>query len=166
MRRFVPGLLAVVALAPSASSLAQDATEPSRKPGWWELQLVISGPTAVPVHQTRRICTDAAFDKVDSPLGVNMRGKGCAPMTTARTATGWVVWGACDTGPMKIRANGVADGDFNSRYHADIVVQMDPPPAPQAAEVKIAMDARWAGECPAGKKPGDVETENGAPATP
>ena len=67
---------------------------------------------------------------------------------------------------MKIRANGVANGDFNSRYHADIVVQMDPPPAPGAAEVKVGLDARWVGECPSGKKPGDVETENSAAATP
>jgi hypothetical protein len=24
-------------------------------------------------------------------------------------------------------------------------------------EMKMAMDARWVGECPAGKKPGDVD---------
>jgi len=104
------------------------------------------------------LCTDPAIDKVQSPLGVNMNGGGCAPKVT-RTATGWTVAGVCDTGQMKITADAVATGDFNERYHVDIVTHMDPPPAPTAAEVKIAMDARWVGECPAGKKPGDVVME-------
>jgi hypothetical protein len=42
---------------------------------------------------------------------------------------------------------------------------MDPPPAPQAGEVHIAMDAHRLGECPAGKAPGEVEiVSNGNPA--
>ena len=89
MRRALLAALLTAAVAPAAASVAQDEAAPSRKPGWWELQLVISGPTAVPVHQTRRMCTDAAFDKIDSPLGVNMRGQGCAPLSTSRIATGW-----------------------------------------------------------------------------
>ena len=147
------------AVAPMASSLAQTDAGPARKPGWWEQQLVISGPTPEPIHQTMRICTDATVDKVQSPLGVNMNGGGCPQPKVARTATGWTVSGACDTGTMKISADASATGDFSDRYHVDAVVRMDPPPAPQAAEVKIAMDARWVGQCPAGKKPGDVETE-------
>ncbi|HEY4031523.1 MAG TPA: DUF3617 family protein [Caulobacteraceae bacterium] len=163
MRRVILLALLAAVLAPAASSLAQDEAAPSRRPGWWELQMVISGPTSEPTRQTRRMCTDAAFDKIDSPLGVNMRGNGCAPLSTSRTATGWTTWGACDTGQMKIRANGVVNGDLNDRYHADIVVEMDPPPDPKAAKVLIAIDARWLGECPAGRKPGDVETDGEGP---
>ena len=163
MRRVILLALLAAALAPAASSLAQDQAAASRKPGWWELQLTIWGPTPQPTFQTRRMCTDAAFDRIDSPLGVNMRGKGCDPLSTSRTATGWTAWGACDTGQMKIRANGVINGDLNDRYHADIIVQMDPPPDPRAARVQIAIDARWLGECPANRKPGDVETDGEGP---
>jgi hypothetical protein len=40
---------------------------------------------------------------------------------------------------------------------------MDPPPDPKAAKVQIAIDARWQGECPPGRKPGDVETDGNGP---
>jgi hypothetical protein len=162
MRRFVLALLAAAAATPAASSLAQDQDQPTRKPGWWEMQLIITGPTPEPIHQTRHLCTDAAFDKVDSPLGVNMSGGGCQPKVT-RTASGWTVAGACDTGKMKITADATATGDFNERYHVDIALRMDPPPAPEAAELKIGVDARWVGECPAGKKPGDTDSPPGGP---
>jgi hypothetical protein len=158
MRRAVLAVL-IVASVPAASSLAQTDAAPTRKPGWWEQQLVISGPTPEPIHQTLHICTDPSIDKVQSPLGVNMNGNGCPPVKIARTAAGWTVSGMCDTGQMKISADATATGDFNDRYHVDAVVHMDPPPAPQAAEVKIAMDARWVGQCPAGKKSGDIEVE-------
>lgn len=164
MRRFVLALLAV-ALVPAASSLAQDQA-PTRKPGWWELQLLVTGPTPEPIHQTIHLCTDAAVDKRQSPLGVNMNGGGCpAPRITHSGAT-WTVAAACDTGRMKISADAVATGDFNDRYHVDIVTHMDPPPAPQAAEVKIGMDARWVGECPAGAKPGDTDIGAGGVGPP
>jgi len=156
MRRIVLAA-AAAALAPAGSSLAQDDAGPARKPGWWEMQLVITGPAPEPIHQTRHVCTDAAFDKVDSPLGVDMSGTGCRPKV-ARTAAGWSASGVCDTGTMKVSADAMATGDFNDRYHVDIDIRMDPPPQPQVAELKIGVDARWIGECPAGKKPGDTDS--------
>jgi hypothetical protein len=60
----------------------------------------------------------------------------------------------------------VATGDLNDRYHVDIDTHLDPPPAPQAAEVKIGLDARWVGECPAGVKPGDTDRTPGPGASP
>lgn len=156
MRRAVLPVL-VAAIVPAASSLAQTSDEPVRKPGWWEMQLLISGPTPQPIRQTMHICTDPAVDKVRSPLGVNMNGGSCPPTRITRTAAGWTISGSCDTGTMKVSAVGVATGDFNDRYHVDIVTHMDPPPAPQAGEVKVGIDARWVGQCPADKKPGDIE---------
>jgi len=166
MRRFVPGLLAVAALIPTASSLAQDEGRPTRKPGWWEMQVVITGPTPEPIRQTQHICTDAEVDKRQSPFGVNMNGPSCPTPKITRMTDHWMVSGACDTGAMKISADAVASGDLNDRYHADIAVHMDPPPAPQAGEVHIAMDAHWVGQCPADKKPGDFEVAASATAPP
>jgi hypothetical protein len=166
MRRAALALLAAVALTPVASSLAQTEASPTRKPGWWEMQLLVSGPTPEAIRQTIHMCTDAEVDKRQSPLGVNMNGAGCPPPKIAHTGANWTVSGACDTGTMKITADSVATGDFNDRYHVDIVTRMDPPPAPNAAEVKIGIDARWVGECPAGKKPGDTDVGPGARAAP
>jgi hypothetical protein len=48
VRRAALASPAAAALMPAASSLAQDDAVPSRKPGWWEMQLLISGrPLAV-----------------------------------------------------------------------------------------------------------------------
>ena len=167
MRRAILPLLTVVALIPAVSSLAQDQEQaaPTRKPGWWELQLVISGPTPEPLHQTQYACTDAESDKKQSPFGINMTGSGCPAPKITRMADHWMVSAACDTGQMKVSADATASGDLNDRYHADIAVHMDPPPAPQAAVVRIGMDAHWVGQCPAGKKPGDVEVSVSTPPT-
>jgi len=166
MRPAALALLAAAALAPSASSLAQGDPPPARKPGWWEMQLVISGPTPEPVRQTQRICIDAEVDKRQSPFGVNMSGAGCAAPKITRMTDHWMVSAACDTGTMKISADATATGDFNDRYHTDIVVRMDPPPAPEAKEVHVGMDARWLGQCPADKKPGEVEIVAGGAPSP
>jgi hypothetical protein len=164
MRRAILPVLAAAAAIPAASSLAQDAASPIiRKPGWWEMQVVVTGPTPEPIHQTQHVCTDAESDKRQSPFGVNMNGGGCPAPKITRTSDRWVVSGACDTGVMKITADAVATGDLNDRYHADITVHMDPPPQPQAAEVRIGLVARWVGQCPADKKPGDVEISPSAP---
>lgn len=166
MRRAALALLAAAALMPGAASLAQDEAAPSRKPGWWEMQLVVSGPTPEPIRQTQRICTDAEVDKRASPFGVNMNSPGCPAAKVTRMADHWTVSGACDTGAMKVSADAVATGDLDDRYHVDIVVHMDPPPAPEAAEVRIGMDAHWLGQCPADKTPGQVEIVSGAGPAP
>lgn len=157
MRRAILSVLAAAAVVPAASSLAQDQAPLTRKPGWWEMQMVISGPTPQPIAQTMHICTDATVDQRQSPFGVNMNGPGCPAPTITRMADHWMISGACNQGAMKVTADAVASGDLDNRYHVDIDTHLDPPPAPNAAEVKIGIDARWLGECPAGKKPGDVE---------
>ena len=58
---------------------------------------------------------------------------------------------------MTVATQGRASGDFSSRYHVDLTTRLTPPPAPQAAEVRTAIDATWLGACPADKKPGDME---------
>jgi hypothetical protein len=166
MRRATLSVLAAAALFPAATSLAQDESPPARKPGWWEMRMLISGPTPQPIEQIMRICTDAAVDKRQSPFGVNMNGPGCPAPKITRMADHWMVSGACNQGAMKITADAVATGALDDRYHVDIDTHLDPPPAPNAAEVKIGIDARWLGECPAGKMPGDVDMGAGAIAPP
>jgi hypothetical protein len=167
MRRSLVPLLAVVALIPIASSKAQDADAPSRKPGWWEMQFVITGPTPEPIRQTQRICTNAEVDKRQSPFGVNMNGAVCPAPTIARMSDHWMLSGACQTGASKTSTDVTATGDFNDRYHSDIAIHVDPPPQPGAAEMHIRVDARWLGECPADKQPGHIDfVANPAPAPP
>lgn len=149
-------LVAGVAAIP-ALSLGADSAMPVRKPGWWELNLTIEGPTPQPLRQTVHMCTDAAVDQVQTPFGIHT-GKTCPPIQVSRTAEGWTFSETCVLGQTTVSAEGRARGDFSSSYHVDLTTRMNPPPVPQAAEIRMAMDAKRLGECPADKKPGDIET--------
>jgi hypothetical protein len=163
MRAFLLAALATVCLASSASTSAQTDPGPTRKPGWWEMQYVVVGASAFgtgtaekPVHHTTHICTTPEIDRIRSPLDVNMTASACQEKVV-RTATGWTLSGLCTPGPRTIRGDAVATGDLNDRYHVDIVYLTDPPLVQDGAEVRIGIDARWVGQCPADKKPGDTE---------
>jgi hypothetical protein len=147
---------AACAAAIPALCLADDSAMPVRKPGWWELSLTTRGPTPAPIRQTARLCTDAAVDQVQTPLGIRT-GRSCPPIQVSRAAEGWSFQASCVTGQTTISTEGRANGDFNSRYHVELTTRLDPPPVPQAAEIHTAIDAKWLGACPAGKTPGDVE---------
>jgi hypothetical protein len=147
--------------------LAADSAMPVRKPGWWELNLTVEGPMPQPIHQTVHICTDAAVDQVQTPVGIHT-GKSCPPVQVSRTPDGWTFEATCVLGQMTVATQGRARGDFSDRYHVDLMTRMTPPPVPQAAEVRTTIDAKWLGACPVDKKPGDMEmnTEtNVAPET-
>ena len=115
---------------------------PVRKPGWWELTITVTGPTPRPVHQTARLCTDAAVDQVQTPFVIHAGG-GCSPVQVSRTPDGWTFEGTCVIANMTVATQGRASGDFSSRYHVDLTTRLTPPPAPEAAEVRTAIDAKW-----------------------
>jgi hypothetical protein len=142
-------------LAAAIPTLAAAQSMPVRKPGWWEMKMTISGPTPEPVHQTMQLCTDPAVDKVENPFGIHA-GKHCPPVTVTRSGPDWNFTGACTLGAMQISTAGHASGDFGSHYTVDITTRINPPPAPQAGETKISMNAAWLGDCPTGTKPGDL----------
>jgi hypothetical protein len=138
---------------------------PVRKPGWWELSLTVQGPAPQPIHTTARICTDAAVDQVQTPVGINT-GKVCPAVQIARAPDGWTFEHTCAVGHTSISTQGRASGDFSASYHVDLTTRISPAPTPQTAEIRTAIDAKWLGACPADKKPGDVEvtTETNAAA--
>lgn len=150
-------LAASCAAAIPALCLGADTAMPERKPGWWEMNVTVAGPTPQPIHQTVHICTDAAVDQVQTPVGIHT-GKQCPPVQAARTPDGWTFQATCVLGRTTISTQGRASGDFGSRYHVDLTTRLNPPPMPQVAEVRSAIDATWLGACPAGKKPGDMDT--------
>jgi hypothetical protein len=151
-------LAASCAAAIPALGMAADTEFPARKPGWWELDMTTQMSSgAQPVRQTVHLCTNPAVDKVQTPVGVRVE-KRCQPLQVSRTSGGWSFTQTCVMGRRTTTSQGQVRGDFNSRYHVDMTMRMTPAPIPQAAEVRTTMDAKWLGACPAGKKPGDVET--------
>jgi hypothetical protein len=150
------GLAATAVCGAAFAQTAPVQTAPARRPGWWEMQMTLAGPTPAPSHQTVHICTDPAVEKVQSPFGIR-KGDKCPPPQVTRTPAGWSLAASCAMGGMTVNTTGSVTGDFNSRYHVDLVTRMTPPPQPQLGEVRTSIDARWLGPCPAGKKAGDVD---------
>jgi hypothetical protein len=155
------GLAVVVAASaaevtkPDPASAAVGSAIPTRKPGWWEMNMSVKGPAPSPARQTLHICTDPQIDQLQTPFGVHT-GR-CPPLQVTRTPQGWDFSGACRVAGANASTTGRAAGDLASRYHVDLVTTVDPPPVPQAARTEISIDAAWLGQCPAGKKPGDVD---------
>ena len=92
---------------------------------------------------TRHLCLDAAFDSRHSVLA---KQEGCT-QTVETVAGGYSFKKACGGQTT----TGTAIGDFHTAYK--ITEQRGP------ARVQTA--ARWAGACPAGRKPGDMQMPNG-----
>ena len=65
------GWSAASALILAGAALAQPQPDgPMRKPGWWEMQATLTGPTPQPMRQTIHICTDAQVERAQNPFGV------------------------------------------------------------------------------------------------
>ncbi|MGH6958277.1 MAG: DUF3617 domain-containing protein, partial [Caulobacteraceae bacterium] len=149
--------LALAGLCLGAASASPAAgTMPTRKAGWWELKVAITGPTPNPIHQTAHLCTDPAVDAQETPFGINRGGDRCPAPKVVKTAAGWSFTSACKLGSMTVSTEGAARGDLNSHYTVDLTTHIAPPPRPQLATSHVAIDATWLGTCPAGKKPGDI----------
>jgi len=164
--RIVAVALALGLLASAAASQTPSPDHPVRKPGWWEIRMSVAGAAPRPQQLTMRLCTDPEIEKVQPAFGVHM-GKACPPMQITPTAVGWDIHAACQDHGTSVAADGHASGDLSSHYVVDVDSRIVPPPAPGVTDMKIHMDATWIGPCPAGKRPGDLETTtNVAPPAP
>jgi hypothetical protein len=140
MRRsvIVPRLCTVLAVI--AASASAQVAEPHRQAGWWEMAAHLPNGTTM----TRYLCLDAAFDSRHSVLA---KQEGCTP--TVEAVTGGYSFKKTCGGET---TTGTAIGDFNSAYKI----------TEQRGSASIQTDARLAGACPAGRKPGDMQLPNGS----
>lgn len=164
MRFWALLLIGFASFAPAAFSQTSPSQTPNRKAGWWEMKMNIKESTGQVRPMVIHICTDPKVDRIQSPFGIH-NGKQCPPAQISKTASGWSIHSACTARSMKVVTDGTATGDLKSHYSVDLVTRMTPPPQPDLGEVKIHIDAKWLGACPAGKKPGQLELQtNVAPA--
>ena len=121
----------------------------------------MSAPIAM--TQTMSICTDAETEKTHGPFANDMQQRGdCTPEAVSPApGGGWAYSLTCKIGQTTMETSGVAKGDFESGYHVDSVTRMSPAPLPMMAEAHLTMDAKYLGQCPAGRVPGDMVMANG-----
>lgn len=133
---------------------------PKRKPGLWKQTMLVEG---IDVIQTVQLCIDAASDSKLAWWGQQGFKQACSKNEVVRQPDGsWKFSSVCSGAGVKTTNDGSAVGDFSSKYQlrADSTTSGAPVPEMNGSR-SITIDAVWAGECPAGMKPGDMETANG-----
>lgn len=151
----VPALLLCAALAPGAAGMAVAQELPARKPGLWEITMQVTNAPS----QTMRQCIDARTDPQMQRFGQGMSQAQCTRNTIQRDGDRWIGESECRLGSSTMTSRSVFAGDFGKAYRGEIESRYVPPVA-GVSQSKVTVTARWAGACPAGWKPGDMEVPN------
>lgn len=142
--------------APGAAPAAQ-AEAPVRKAGWWEMTSAM-GPMP---PQTVHTCVDAASEAKAGMVRPSTQGDGCTSTPPRRTSGGWEFAITCQSADTTMETNGKITGDLATRYRLESTSKLTPPPMPGMEEMKVVIDGRWLGACPAGRKAGDTVGPDG-----
>lgn len=135
------------------AATAEPFEMPNRKPGLWEIKVNVGAQMpAMIVHQ----CTDATTDKDMVTSFSPMAREMCASRNMQKTATGMVVDATCTVNGMTSVSHTEINGDFNSAYTVKVSSKNSGAPAGVPAEAVTFMEAKWAGDCKADQKAGDM----------
>lgn len=151
--RAIHGALVALALALPLAPLPAAAVDlPARKPGLWEMSIRSGSEPAV----TTRQCIDAATDARMQQAGRGVMSANCSKDVTRREGARWVGESVCKLGESTITSRSVTTGDFQQGFRVEVESRYAPPLMGTAQDTSV-IEARWAGACPAGWKPGDME---------
>jgi hypothetical protein len=152
MIRFL--LLPVLFLCAAGAS-AQDA--PKRKSGLWEISMSMP---QMPAPMVSRQCVDQNSDDLGKSASRDPSTK-CSKQSVRREGGNVIVESVCQMEGSTATTRGVFSGDFSSAYRGEMTTKFAPP-LHGSAETKMNFQARHAGPCAPGQKPGDV-TMQGMP---
>ena len=146
----------ILVVAPVAA-----AELPVRKAGLWELRVAVDGVNDP--DQTMEHCTDQASDKAMMAAFSGMQAEICPQRETKAVGNTIVIESVCRIGPITMNSRAVISGDFNSAYVVKVVSKRSGGPTlhgvPEATNMTI--DAKWAGACKPGQRPGDIVMPGG-----
>lgn len=133
---------------------------PHRKPGLWKQSLLQEGSDTI---NSFTLCLDAEADTKLSWWSQQGFKRKCSKNELKQQPDGsWKFSSICEGMGMRMTNDGSAVGDFNSKYQikAESTTTGAPNPVMNGTRV-VTIDGEWLGECPAGMKPGDIETADG-----
>ena len=133
--------------AKSGSPAAAAATAP--KAGLWE-QTTSGG--MIPAPMTVKMCVGDPVEGRNPFEAPPAAGSEC---TQSGTATDFK--STCTTNGMTVTSAGKVTGDMSSAYKVELTTTTTGPNVPpQMAEMKMTIDAKRVGDCPAGVQPGAI----------
>lgn len=131
-------------------SPAQAADPPKRKPGLWQIEVMMEGmPQMGPVQH----CIDARTDDLaQQPMGERQQ---CSKTEIKTQGNRVTVHSVCQIEGSVATTDGVFTGAFDSSYQGEMHTRFKPP-LEGMSETRMKQRARWLGPCKPGQKPGDV----------
>jgi hypothetical protein len=151
------GPAASAPVTPAAAEVATTANgAPKRADGRWELANIGGGGTVI---GTQFLCVDAASEDKASVFDQIARNVNCEKYQTTRTGAGWTFDFTCGPAGMTAKTTGEVSGDFRAAYRVKLTE------SDGTAEMSRTIEAKRAGDCPAGMTPGDLTDEAGKTIT-
>ncbi|HYX02245.1 MAG TPA: DUF3617 family protein [Reyranella sp.] len=149
MRRCLPALVLAVSFAGPAAAIDL----PTRKPGLWEIKMVLENSQVAPPAMQH--CIDAATDKLlHEKFSVGQES--CSKHDISRSGSTFVIDSSCKFGNMATTTHAVFEGDFDSAYTVNVSTTLD-----GGVKKNMTMQAKWLGPCKPDQKPGDIEMPGG-----
>ena len=149
MHRCLAAIILTVACAGPAAALDL----PARKPGLWEIKMMLEDSKMAPPAMQQ--CIDAATDKLlQEKFSVGQEA--CSKHDVSRSGGTIIIDATCKFGDTPTTTHAVFEGDFDSAYTAKISTTLG-----GGVKRDMTMQARWLGPCKADQKPGDIEMPGG-----
>jgi hypothetical protein len=153
--------LCLTCLLSSPWVLADDSL-PHRKPGLWEVTMQmpdmpsVAGGGGLKSSECIDEKTDEAMQK-KAMSGGERGGETCRQGSLKRSGNTVDIVADCTGAEGKSHVVSHYTGDMQGSYAGESVVTFDPPRHGRK-EMRMGMQARYAGACPADMKPGDIRT--------
>jgi hypothetical protein len=148
----VRALRAAVVGAALVACAAQAQELPMRMPGLWEITMqTTNAPSQFVKH-----CIDEKTDRQMQQFGQGMDRSACTKNTWRKDGERYRGESECKFGASVATTRSTFAGDFGKSYRGEVDTRFDPPMG-GVSQSKVTIAARWAGACPAGWKPGDME---------
>lgn len=139
------GATAPATAAPNAS------TPPSPRPGLWEQ--TINNPATGTV--TLKVCVGPPEPGENAFSGPMADGADCTQSVTQGLTGATSFQSTCNANGMTMASEGKVTGDMASAYKVDLTTRTTGANVPPSmAELKMTIDAKRLGDCPAGVDPG------------
>ena len=149
----------VLCLLAATPALAQPTGDslPDRRPGHWEMTMLLEGREGGPEIKAEA-CTDAATERQMMQFALGVAGGTCQRYEVRRAGQEYHVDVDCQMGPMRTVSRSVMSGDFQNAYSIRIDGSVTMPGQPQQ-QTMMVQNARWRGAtCSGGLVPGDIQT--------
>lgn len=150
--------LIAAAVCASFHAVAQDM--PKMKPGLWETTSSSTGPKGAPAQTSKTsMCINDAVQKDMMEFSKSM-GAQCTKNTIRRDGNKYIGEAECNFGGSTMKSQSTTTFTGDTAYRVESRATFSPPMGGMS-ESSTTQEAKHAGACPAGMKPGDMTMPGG-----